>query len=126
MMFTKESAESNVDQINSITSILVNATVHKDSTSSKVSVLNANLEKHTMHINKNVPLWVCAKVTTNSTQPPLKLVFAFLNTYVFKEFVQIARQDTITTASVINVVVSLASSRKVDSATQFVPVTKTT
>ncbi len=110
----------------SITSILVNVTVPKDSISSKVSVLNVNLEKLTMSISKNVLLFLFARVAINSTQLLLKLVYVYLNLYVFKESVLTAPLDTTMTASVINVVANLATLRKVDSASLSVPVTKDT
>ena len=53
MMFTSESAEYNVEQINSTTSILGNATAPKATTSSRVSARNVSLERPTMLINKN-------------------------------------------------------------------------
>jgi len=54
MMFIKESAESNVEPIKSTTSTQENVTVLKDSTLSKVFVLNVNLEKHMINTKENV------------------------------------------------------------------------
>jgi len=53
-------------------------------------------------------------------------VFAFLNTYVFKDYVPTVHLDTTMIATVIDVFANLASSREEDSVILFVLVIKPT
>ncbi len=125
MMFTKESAESNVEPTKSTTLILENAIALKDSTLFKVSALNANLEKFMMTTKENA-LSVPAKVLTNSTLLPPKHVFVSLNMSVSKEYALTVHLDTTMIVTVTDVSASLVISRKEDFVTPSVPVTKPT
>jgi hypothetical protein len=125
MMFIKEYAESSAELTKSTTLTQGSATALKDSILFKVFALDVILEKYMMNTKENASS-LSAKVSTNSTQLPPKLVCVFLNTSAFKEYVPTARLDTIMIATVTDVFVNLASSREEDSVILSAQATKHT
>lgn len=116
MTSIKEFAEYNVEQIKSTTSIAANAIALKATTLSRVPALNVFSVRPTTPTHKHAALFH-ALVLMNTTAIPLSNVSASLSMFVSEVFAPIVLLDITMIATLINADASLASEKKVDSAT---------